>query len=149
MPISGADVLKAKLRFHCIASVPVAAVGALVLGIVYKIGWFETIFAVIGTALLFVLTGILGLVFNMCFPRLDWPNEATVCKQSMAVFFSMFGMMLVAAGYVALYFLFVWLLKIKNDAIIAFLLLNLIFAVITYLLYLLMTKWGGKKFETL
>ncbi len=149
MPISGADVLKAKLRFHCIASVPLAAVGALVLGIVYEIGWFETIFTVIGTALLFVLTGVLGLVFNMCFPRLDWPNEAAPCKQSMAVFFSIFGMMFISAGYVGLYFGFTALLGGAEKSVLAFALVNVVFAGITYLFYLLMVKWGGKKFETL
>lgn len=149
MPIRGKQVLRAKLRFHCIATVPLAAVGALVLGIVYKCNVFQILMAVLGSVILFVLCGVLGIVFNMCFPKLDWPNEATPCKQSMAVFFSMFGMMFVAVGYVALYFLFVWLLEIKNDDVIAFLLLNICFAGITYLFYLLMTKWGGKKFETL
>ena len=104
MPIAGADVLKAKLRFHCVASIPVAVVGTLVLGIVYNIGWFETIFAMFGSALMFLLCGILGIVFNMCFPRLDWPNEAAPCKQSMAVFFAMFGMMFLSLGYVMLMF---------------------------------------------
>ncbi|MBQ8314595.1 MAG: hypothetical protein IJX95_02480 [Lachnospiraceae bacterium] len=149
MPISGADVLRAKLRFHCIASVPVACVGALVLGIVYRIGWFETIFAVIGTALLFVLTGILGLVFNMCFPRLDWPNEAGPCKQSMAVFFSIFGMMFVSVVYVGLYFGFTALLGGAKNSLLAFSIVNVLFIFINYLFYLLMVKWGGKKFETL
>lgn len=149
MPISGKQVLCAKLRFHCIATVPLAAIGALVLGIVYKCNIIQTLMAVSGSVILFVLCGVLGIVFNMCFPRLEWPNEATVCKQSMAVFFSMFGMMLVAAGYVALYFLFVWLFGGGENSSLAFLLLNVLFGGITYLLYLLMTKWGGKKFETL
>ena len=149
MPISGADVLKAKLRFHCIASVPLASVGALVLGIVYKIGWFETIFTVIGTAILFVLTGVLGLILNMCFPRLDWPNEAGPCKQSMAVFFSIFGMMFISGVYAGIYFGFVALLGGAKNSVPAFALVNVLFAGITYLFYLLMVKWGGKKFEEL
>ncbi len=149
MPISGADVLRAKLRFHCIASVPVACVGTLVLGIVYKIGWFETIFAVIGTAVLFVLTGVLGLIFNMCFPRLDWPNEAAPCKQSMAVFFSIFVMMFISAIYVGMYFGFVALLGGGKNSLLAFSIVNVLFIFITYLFYLLMVKWGGKKFEEL
>jgi len=149
MPISGKRVLRAKLRFHCIATVPLAAIGALVLAIVYGCNIVQTLLAVAGSVILFVLCGVLGLVFNMCFPRFDWPNEATVCKQSMTVFFSMFGMMLVAAVYVALFFLFVWMFGGGENSSLAFLLLNVLFGGITYLLYLLMTKWGGKKFETL
>ena len=149
MPISGKRVLRAKLRFHCIATVPLAAIGAMILGIIYGCNIAQTLLAVAGSVILFILCGVLGLVFNMCFPRFDWPNEATVCKQSMTVFFSMFGMILVAAGYVALYFLFAWVFGDGKDSDLVFLLLNILFAVITYLLYLLMTKWGGKKFEML
>lgn len=148
MPISGADVLRAKLRFHCIASVPLAVVGAVVLGVVYERPVVEIVLMGIGTALLFVLTGVLGLVFNMCFPRLDWPNEAGPCKQSMAVFFSIFGMMLISAGYVGGYFGFRVLFG-ESNSMLAFALVNALFAGITYLFYLLMVKWGGKKFETL
>jgi len=149
MPISGADVLKAKLRFHCIASVPVAAVGAVVLGIVYERSVAEVILMGIGSALLFVLVGVLGLVFNMCFPRLDWANEAGPIKQSMAVLFSMFGMMLISVGYVALCFGLTELFGSARNAVWEFALVNVLFAGITCLLYLLMVKWGGKKFETL
>jgi len=149
MPISGADILKAKLRFHCIASVPVSVAGVIVLGVVYGCSVAETIFTAIGTLLLFVLTGILGLVFNMCFPRLDWPNEAAPCKQSMAVFFSIFGMMLVTAVYIGLYFGAEALFGGAKGSIPAFALVNVLFTGITYLFYLLMIKWGGKKFETL
>ncbi len=149
MPISGADVLKAKLRFHCIASVPVSVVGVIILGVLYKCTIAETVLAGVGTALMFVLTGVLGLVFNMCFPRLDWPNEAAPCKSSMAVFFAIFVMMFVSAIYVGIYFGFMALLGGAKNSVLAFVLVNVLFAGITYLFYLLMTKWGGKKFETL
>ena len=128
---------------------PVAAVGAVVLGIVYERSVAEVILMGIGSALLFVLVGVLGLVFNMCFPRLDWANEAGPIKQSMAVLFSMFGMMLISVGYVALCFGLTELFGSARNAVWAFALVNVLFAGITCLLYLLMVKWGGKKFETL
>ena len=149
MPVSGAQILKAKLRFHCIATVPLSAVGAIVLGGVYGLTVPEIFVATIGTVLLFVLCGVLGLIFNMCFPRLDWSNEAMACKQSMAVFFSIFGMMFVSIIFVGIYFGFVMLLGGAKNSIPAFVLVNVLFAGITYLFYLLMTKWGGRKFETL
>lgn len=148
MPISGADVLKAKLRFHCIASVPPAAIGTLVLGFVYECGWIDMILAIISASLLFVLCGILGIVFNMCFPRLDWPNEATPCKQSIAVFFAIFGMLFISIGYGALVFVGINLLGNEYCTLIMGIVMVL-FAAINSLAYLLMTKWGGKKFETL
>ncbi|MBQ9766816.1 MAG: hypothetical protein IJW37_01755 [Lachnospiraceae bacterium] len=148
MPISGADVLKAKLRFHCVASVPIAAVGTLVLGIVYGIGWFETIFATLGAALLFVLCGILGIVFNMCFPRLDWPNEAAPCKQSMAIFFTMFGMIFICIGYIALMIGLIGLFG-SESSLLPMVLVTFVLMVVNYVLYRVMVIWGGRKFETL
>lgn len=148
MPIRGEEVLKAKFRFHCIACVPLAAACTLVLGFVYGCGWIDTILAAVSASLLFVLCGILGIVFNMCFPRLDWPNEAAPCKQSMAVFFSIFGMMFISIGYGALVFVGIKLLGKENSTLVLGIVMAL-FAVINYLAYLLMTKWGGKKFETL
>ena len=147
MPISGADILKAKLRFHCIASVPLAVVGVILLGFLYECTFVETILMAIGTAILFVLTGVLGLIFNMCFPRLDWPNEAAPCKQSMAVFFSIFGMMLISLLYAGLFFGFAALFG--GASVLALLTVNVLFAGLTGLLYWLMTAWGGETFETL
>ena len=148
MPISGADILKAKLRFHCIASVPLAVVGMIVLGIVYRCSGGEILMMAIGAAVLFVLTGVLGLIFNMCFPRLDWPNEAAPCKQSMAVFFAIFVMMFVSALYAGLCIGFMALFGGANS-VWAFVAVNVIFAGLTFMLHWLMTGWGGEKFETL
>lgn len=148
MPIRGAEVLKAKLLFHCVASVPLAVVGTLVLGVVYNIGWFETIFAMLGAALMFLLCGILGIVFNMCFPRLDWPNEAAPCKQSMAVFFAMFGMMFISIGYVVLMFGLAGVFG-EGKFLLAMSLVTVVLVVVNYVLYRVMVAWGGKKFETL
>ncbi len=148
MPISGAQILKSKLRFHLVATVPLGAIGVAILGVLYGCTIIETICAVIGTILIFALTGVLGLVFNMCFPRLDWPNEAAPCKQSMAVFFAIFGMMIVSVVYIAFYILGINVLAFLNKNIV-FALVNVLFAGITYLFYLLLVKWGGKKFEML
>lgn len=148
MPIAGADVLKAKLRFHCVASIPLAAAGTFLLGIVYKIGWLETIIAMLGVALMFLLCGIFGIVFNMCFPRLDWPNEAAPCKQSVAVFFSMFGMMILSFGYVILMFGLAEVFG-KGNGWLAMLLATFVLLVINFVMYRVMVRWGGKKFETL
>ena len=148
MPICGAEVLKAKLRFHCIVSVPVAVAGSLVIGIVYDIGLFETIAVMLGASILFVLCGLLGIIFNLCFPRLDWDNEAEPVKQSMAVLFTMFGMVLLSfvflGGTIGLMNLFE-----ENLKLLAVYLMIWLFCVIAFALYRVMVTWGRRKFETL
>ncbi len=149
MPISGAQVLKGKLSFHCIATVPLSVAGVIILGILYGCTAFEIFFAAIGTAVIFLLCGVLGILFNMCSPRLDWENEAGPCKQSMAVFLSIFIMMFISIIYVGMYIGILVILGGEQMSLLAMFILNAFFAVITYLLYLLMVKWGGKRFETL
>lgn len=148
MPVCGATILKAKLRFHCIVSVPVAAVGSLALGIAYGIGLLETMGVMLGATLMFVLGGLLGLIFNLCFPRFDWDNEAQPVKQSLAVLFTMFGMILLCivfiGGAVGL-----MLLLGASKAWVAIYSMIFLFCVIVYVLYRVMITWGGRKFETL
>lgn len=148
MPVSGAQVLRAKLRFHCIATLPLAAVGTLLLGFVYGCGIMEVLLAAVNAAQLFFLCGSLGLVLNMCFPRLDWPNEAVPCKQSMSVFLVIFIMFFFSAAYAGLCFAGNELLGPGNSALVL-LFVTVILAAVNCLFYLLMMKWGGKKFETL
>ncbi|MGN1083852.1 MAG: hypothetical protein ACI4QX_02535, partial [Lachnospiraceae bacterium] len=148
VPVSGAGVLKAKLLFHCSATVPLAAVSGMVLALVYRCTIPEVLLCGVNSALLFVMCGILGLVFNMCFPRLDWPNEAAPCKQSLAVLFVMFTMLFLSIGYFAFCMGGNELLGSKNSALVL-LMAAVLLTGINALFYLLMIKWGGKKFETL
>lgn len=148
MPVSGAQVLRAKLRFHCIATLPLAAAGTLLLGFVYGCSPMETVLAALNAAQLFLLCGSLGLILNMCFPRLDWPNEAAPCKQSMAVFLVIFLMFFISAAYAGLCFAGNKLLG-PGNSVWALLLVTVLFAAVNYLCYLLMIKWGGKRFEML
>ncbi|MCH5274061.1 MAG: hypothetical protein J1E35_10335 [Lachnospiraceae bacterium] len=148
MPIRGAQVLKGKLRFHCIATVPVAAVSVLTLGFAYGCGIAETILSAVSAVLMFTLCGSLGLVLNLCFPRFDWMNEATPCKQSLSVMFAMFGMFLFSIVYIMLGFAGNKALGFENGVWVL-LLMTLLLAGINVLSYLLLIKWGGKKFERL
>lgn len=148
MPVPGSVVLNAKLRFHCIVTVPLAFVGSAVLGFVYGCSVVETLLAAVCASLLFVLCGSLGIIFNMCFPKLDWPSEAAPCKQSIAIFFVMFVMLFVSGGVAVLWFVGNKLLGVEYSTVVL-LLLAVLLVVLNYLFWLLMTKWGGKKFETL
>lgn len=148
MPISGAQILRAKLRFHCIATAPIAFVGTLILGVLFECTVWDALLASVCAALLHVLCGVLGLVFNMCFPRMDWPTEAAPCKQSVAVFCIIFAMMFLVLGVFLAGILCTAMLG-EDKGTLVLIILTAVIALITYLFYLLLVKWGGKKFETL
>ena len=148
MPISGAKVLRGKLRFHCIATVPLAFGGTIILCLWYGCPFLDTLLAAVCAGLLHVLCGVLGLVFNMCFPRMDWPTEAAPCKQSGAVICIMFAMMFISFVIFGVGLVATGILGPERSALVLGIMAAVI-ALITYLFYLLLVKWGGKKFETL
>lgn len=105
LPVDPYDVLKAKLFVHVsITGIP-ALICAIVVGIVLR-GNVLTYIAVILCAVVFVIfSGSAMLALDLKRPMLDWTNEAQPIKQSINVVISMFGGMILAAIFAALYLL--------------------------------------------
>ncbi len=104
-PVSARLILQAKLNFHCLLSVPVAALTGLVLSIVYGCSAAEVVLCTLLGGGAMILNGLLGLLFNLKWPRFDWINEAYPCKQAAPVAISMFALMglpiILGIGYYA------------------------------------------------
>lgn len=103
MPVTGKEILCAKLLFHMELSVPVAAVSGLAAGIAFHCTVLELLLIFAGGAALAVLCGLTGLIFNLMFPNFDWLNEAGPCKRSAAVMLTMLVMITYTIGPAALY----------------------------------------------
>ena len=93
MPVDPRRILRAKLGFHLIMTVPLAAVGGLCLGLLLKCSALELVFTTLLPAALACLSGLLGMVCGTKWAKLDYTNEAYPCKQSIAVLIHTFSMM--------------------------------------------------------
>lgn len=106
MPVSGKQILLAKLRFHCLLTTPVTMAAGLVLAVTYGCGIVEVLLCAAVPGLLTVLCGVLSMVCGLKWAKLEWLSEAYPCKQGMAVAISMFSMMgiplLLGVGFVLL-----------------------------------------------
>lgn len=143
LPLSGVQVIKGKLSIHCMLLIPVSTVSALVLCIAYNPGIINSVICVAAVALTAFISGVLGLIFNLLFPRFDWVNETGPCKQSMSVLFSMLSSFVLTIMLGLMIYLFV-----KYDLQAFCLPLQLVFILLlAACLYAVLIKWGAKRFE--
>lgn len=146
LPVSGRTVLRGKLRMHCMLLVPLSAVCVLALGLIVGCSVIDTLLAATICAVFGWFVGVAGLVCNLLAPRFDWINEAGPCKQSAAVFLTIFGsyfVMLAFGGLFALLCSFGLASTLCLAACAAVLLL------LTIGFHALLMRWGGRRFETL
>lgn len=146
LPVSGRTVLRGKLRMHCMLLVPLSAVCVLALALVVNCGIVDALLAAVICAVFGWFVGVAGLVCNLLSPRFDWINEAGPCKQSAAVFLTIFGsyiVMLVFGG------LFVLLHSMGLTSTVCLALCAAVLLLLTVGFHTLLMRWGGRRFETL
>lgn len=91
MPVRGWAALKAKLLMHLLVTCPAAALCSVGAVIALPMDVLHLVLVLVAPQLFVVLCAMLGLVFNLLLPRLDWISEAHCVKQSMSVMLAMFG----------------------------------------------------------
>ena len=142
---SSREILAAKLRFHLLLSTPVTVLAGLVLAIVYGCNALGAVLCALVPGLLTVLSGVLGMVCGLKWAKLDWINEAYPCKQGMAVFLTMFGMMglsmVIGVGFA--------LVSGWVSAELFLILCALVLAGVCWGLHRVIVTWGVKQWETL
>lgn len=147
-PIPSNAILAAKLKLHMLLCALPTLLLSCAAGYVLRPGAAGWIALLIVPQLFVLLNGVFGLMMNLCFPKLDWINEAVPIKQSASVMLTMLLMMaysiLVVIGFVIL----VLLNRLLTPT--AFLLIALGVALVWLLLSALwLWKNGAKRFERL
>lgn len=103
MPVTGKEIVRAKLLFHLELCVPVTLVSGIIAGAAFGCSMAELVLIGAGGCVLAMLCGLLGLLCNLRFPRFDWINAAGPCKQSAAVLLTMIGVIAYTIGPAVLY----------------------------------------------
>lgn len=89
MPVSPNTVLNGKLRLHMAVSAPASVLCSVCMCFAIRASAAEAVFIVVIPVLAILLSGCLGLFFNLKKPNLDCPNETVAVKQSTSVIFTM------------------------------------------------------------
>lgn len=145
MPVAPKEILLSKLKFHCLMATPLTFLAGLVLSIAYGCGPVEVILTAMVPALLTVVNGLLGLICDLKWARLDWISEAYPCKQSVSVLVVMFSLMGVP---IVLGILYIFIAPFISAAVFLAL-IALLLGGICAGAYKALTTWGVKKWEAL
>lgn len=147
-PIPASAILAAKVKLQLLlCALPTLLLSAAA-GFVLRPGAAGWIVLLLLPQAFVLLNAVFGLMMNLCFPKLDWTNEAVPIKQSASVLLTMLPMMayttLVIIGFVIL----VLSKQLLTPTV------YLLIAVAVALLWLLLSvlwliKSGPKKFERL
>ncbi len=145
VPVSGWDILKAKLSLHLILTLVPVAVLTVCVELVIKPSLLFAILIPIIMVLFVLLMAVLGLVFNLKMPNLNWTSEVVPIKQSASVTLALFGgwgiELVLGVGY---YFLYDYI----RPSIFMICVCGLLFAANVLLLRWLKTR-GSRIFERL
>ena len=145
MPISPREILLGKLQFHCMMATPLIFLAGVILAIVYGCGLADAVLCGAVPALLTVISGLLGLICDLKWTRLDWISEAYPCKQSVSVVIVMFSLMGLPVVLGVIYGLIAPFISVTVFLVLTALLL----AGICFGLYRALITWGIRKWEAL
>ncbi len=96
MPVNGWEVLKAKLRFHLLVSLPPLLLSGVLISFAFVLRPLEAVLAIAVAAAFTLLLDTGGLAVNLLRPNLNWTNESIPVKQSLSVFLCLLGGWVVA-----------------------------------------------------
>lgn len=145
VPLASRTILLCKLRFHCLATMPVTMVSGLILAVTYECSIPDALLTALVPGLLALLCGLLGMITGLKWARLDYISEAYPCKQSVSVLVSMFGMM----GVPLVFGLAYAFLSPVMSSTLFLALCAAILAIACFGLYRAMVTWGCRKWEAL
>lgn len=89
LPISSYDVIKSKIKFHCVVAGIPCIIGSIVMIIMTKCNIVGMIYLLMIPLVFVLFCALLGIVMNLMFPNLNWTNEIVPIKQSISVIVSL------------------------------------------------------------
>ncbi|MDD6610662.1 MAG: hypothetical protein PUE91_00395 [Clostridiales bacterium] len=145
LPVSGKQVLMAKLQLHLLLTLVPAAVLTAAVEWVLQPGWAFAIAIPVVVVLYVLVMAAFGLFVNLHMPNLHWTSEIIPIKQSMGVMISLFGGWVAVVVLAGLYYLLAGILSP-----LAYLLCT---AVLLMVLAVILLSWlqtrGARMLETL
>ena len=141
-PIDPMDIFNAKMSVNLMVTLPFGFVGGILAFIFLKITWIEVLLMMLTACTSGYFISAFGLILNLHFYRFDWENVATVVKQSMPVFITTMGGMVVGVAVIGLGFT---LQEVIQPIVLVFI-LNVILLIIDILFYLYLKNGGRKQF---
>lgn len=140
IPVTPGTVFLSKAAVNLTILAP-AILDTVILGIGLKLGVGKTFLILINVAVCSVFISLYGLFINIMFPNFTWTSEIVVIKQSVACMITIFSGM----AFVALQ---IPLMMLLQSFTLAYLVYFLLMVVLDVGLYLLIMRYGSKRFHS-
>ena len=144
MPVKSRDVLISKTVPHIILSVPFVISAAVMAAITFKLDAVSTVLLFLTVILSTVISGFVGVILNVAFPKFKYNNETEPIKQSASTFLTMLSMLVLTAMYIALGVIGV----VNSFALLMQVLLTLLLAVIAIVLWFILTGACVRRYDS-
>ncbi len=146
LPVKVKDILMSKIYACMIITTPVLLVGILALYIRFRFSIIELLLLIVLAIVMPLISHFIGILVNLRYPKLDAENSAEVVKQSTSSLVSvLIGMGLMFFNV----FLVVFVLIMGVNAKLVLIGFIIVFLMVDLVLYLILNKWGTKKFNSL
>lgn len=145
LPVSGWQVLRAKLDLQLLLTVIPTLFLCLCLAVTLPLSAAERVFVFLLPLIFMVFSACLGLFMGLQNPNLHWTNEIYPIKQSMAVTVALLGGWAYALALGGVYVWVGW----KLGAVIYLGIFSIATLIVAALLYLWLRKRGAAAFEAL
>lgn len=145
LPISGSQVLMAKLEMHLLLTLIPAIFPLVAIFLIIKPSLFFSIFLILVPILFVTLNACIGLICNLKMPDFHWTNEVVPIKQSGSVMISLFSGWIIVTLFGVLYYV----LRNLIDSRIFVILLSLLLFVADAVFIRYLNNKGARIFENL
>lgn len=141
MPVETKKILLAKVLASDIISIPIILLCDIIFFVAFKIPLIDIIYILLVSIMVPTLTAIIGLLINLKHPKMDAASDTEVVKQSMS---SMISVMIGMVAGIVTAILMAAFYEIVNTLLVIEL---IILAIITLGLWLILKKYGQKRFK--
>lgn len=141
MPINTKDYIDAKVLHSVIIGV-IASIVACILGyVITKLPITNLILAFVIANLLMLPVILIGLLIDITWPKLVWDNPIKAMKQNINVMVVVLSEIFIVAPV-----LVILVILLLRNSLIGYLVLTILPAIVSILLYVLLIKYGKKRF---
>ena len=145
LPVSSEKIIYSKILMSTIVMVPCILIGDIIIFLNFDFNILEILMILVASVVLPLISGLIGIIMNIKYPKMDAINDSEVVKQSMSATVAVFlGMGLLAVSGFGLYNL---VKKMGTD--LAILTLLSIFIVILLGLIIYLKKKSIKDFDAI
>ena len=145
LPISIKTIFNSKILIALVIELPFVIISLLVLFIRFRLSFIYFVLVLLLAILIILFNGIVGLIVNLKYPKLNYTNDTEVVKQSMSVMISIFIGLIMFVGISYIVFKFSSNISLN----ILLLLVELCISFLCVILYFVLNKYGKRDYERL